>query len=168
MTWQRRNTFILAGLVGLAIITYYLQAQHKAASPLGIPFERLEIEEVERQKKGNVKTKDAIPAQEKVFADSESWDEFWAKYGGREPEVDFSTNLVAGVFIGAASPGHGVEITRITYDPNKQLTTIHVIDWQLNPHIVYPTVVVYPADVVRFPKQPGKWKFVRTAKIRPM
>jgi hypothetical protein len=132
-----------------------------------VPLTHLKIDEAERQTQGSVKEEDAIPAQERVFCDSESWHAFWAKYSKDEPpEVDFKTHQVAAVFLGAKpNSGYGVEIDRVTYDPKKKQTVIHVIELLPDPKMGYAAVIVYPSDLVVFPAHPGNVRFARDQKI---
>ena len=121
-----------------------------------LKFERLTIPEVERQKQGTGASDKAIPAQVKVFTNAASWREFWAGYTSDKPgDIDFRSNIVVGVFLGPASPGHGVEITRIDYHPKGPSNVIRVTDWKPSPSFTYPAVIVHPADVVRFPFRPS-------------
>jgi hypothetical protein len=133
-----------------------------------ISFSHLKVEEVERQAKGEVKEEDAIQAQERIFADSESWRAFWSSYGVSEvPKVNFKIHHVAAVFLGAKpNSGYGVEINRITYTPRKNLTVIHVVELLPDPQMAYLAVIVYPSDIVLFPAKPGKAQFARTRRIR--
>lgn len=132
-----------------------------------VNFRRLKIEELQRQIDGNIEEKDAIPAQERVFTDLNSWRAFWSQYSkGNIPEVDFKTSSVAAVFLGPKpNPGYGVKINRISYNSRTRLTVIHVIELLPNPKMGYAAVVVHPAEIVVFPALPGKLQFVRTRKI---
>jgi hypothetical protein len=109
---------------------------------------------------------DAIQAHERVFTDSESWRAFWSPYG-EVPKVDFKTRHVAAVFLGVKpNPGYGVEINKITYNPRKKLTVIHVVELLPDPQMGYFAVIVYPADIVVFPAKPGKVHFKRIQRVR--
>lgn len=132
-----------------------------------LAFSRLRIEEVERQARGTVKGEDAIPAQERVFVDAQSWRAFWSRYDGEQlPEVDFEKYRVAAVFLGASGPGHDIQVRKVTFDARERLTTVHVVELLPDPQKIYATVIVYPADVVVFPARPGAVAFVRTKKTR--
>jgi hypothetical protein len=130
-------------------------------------FSRLRVEEAERQAKGNAKEEDVIQAQERVFRDAESWRAFWSPYKDRQvPEVDFKKRYVAAVFLGAKpSPGYGVEISKIVYDPREKLTVVNVVELLPDPEMAYLGVNVYPSDIVAFPAQPGEVVFKRTRRI---
>jgi hypothetical protein len=131
-------------------------------------FSRLKVEEAERQAKGDAKEEDAIRAQERVFTDAESWRAFWSPYKtGKVPEVDFKTQHVAAVFLGPKpNPGFGVEIRKITHDPLKRLTVIHVLELLPDPRKMYAGLVVYPADIVVFPATPGQVRFEMARRVR--
>lgn len=160
-----RTAFFLVGVLSLSP---WLMAQQKMFTPqlIELAFVPLKVEEAERQARGTVKVENAIPAQEQVFPDEKSWHTFWDKYGGRAPKVDFNKNQVAAVFLGPASPGHEVEIRKITYDLHKKLIIIHVTELLPNPEKTYPTVVVYPSAIVVFSKEPGEVEFTHTKRTR--
>lgn len=145
-----------------------MEVKNTSSELQDIPFIRLRVEEAERQAGGDVREEDAIPAQERVFTDLECWHSFWAKYDlDKVPKVDFRTRLVAAVFLGAKpSPGYGVEISKITYDPQKKRTIIHIVELLPDPELAYAGVIVYPADIVIFPAKSGKVQFARTKKLR--
>ena len=53
-----------------------------------------------------------VPAQQIVFDDREVWKKFWRQYGHgwlKEPDLDFSRNVMAGVFLGEKAPGYDIE-----------------------------------------------------------
>ena len=133
-----------------------------------ITFSRLKVEAAEKQAKGSIKEELAIKARERVFTNSESWHAFWSPHvDGKVPQVDFNVNQVAAVFLGAKpNPGYGVEISKISYDPRKKLTVIHVVELLPDPEMSYLAVIVYPSDIVVFPAQPGKVHFERTQRVR--
>jgi protease stability complex PrcB-like protein len=145
-----------------------IQNTEKAPSqPQEVSFSRLKVPVAEKQARGQAKEEDAIPAQERVFVDSESWHAFWAKYdAGQAPQVDFKSRHVAAVFLSTKpSPGYGVEINRITYDPREKRTVIHVIELLPNPDRVYGGIIVYPADVVIFDTRLGEVQFSHIKKV---
>lgn len=131
-----------------------------------LSFSHLRVKELERQAKGEVKEEDAVQAQERIFTDPESWRAFWSRYG-EAPRVDFKMQHVAAVFSGAMpSPGYGIEIRKITYEPHKKLIVIHVVEFLPDPETGYADVIVYPSHVVVFPAKSGKVQFARTQRVR--
>jgi hypothetical protein len=163
-----RRTFIIEAMSLVLVpaeLCYAQRSRNERISGIQeVNFRRLKIEEVQRQTDGNVKEEDAIPAQERVFTDLNSWRAFWSRYGkGKIPEIDFKTSYVAAVFLGPRpNPGYGVKINKISYDARKKLTLIHVKESLPKPAMSYIDVVVYPADIVAFPAMAGRVQFVQT------
>jgi hypothetical protein len=131
-----------------------------------LPFDRLKINAIENQKQGSVRTDEAIPAQELVFTDAKSWQGFWAKNNITEfPIIDFNTTSVAAVFLGARGDGYDVRIKEITYDPQRNVITIYVVELLPSPEQILLGVVTYPADVVSFSSKEAEVEFIREQKV---
>ena len=133
-----------------------------------IPFTRLTIKEAERQKRGALGTKGAIPKQDIVFSNTNKWQDFWRIYGSDEIEnIDFTKSQVAGVFLGEKSnSGYSVEIKRVLYEADKHRIQIVVEEQVPSGSAIYATVLTYPADLVMFPKQSGDIEFIRASEKR--
>jgi hypothetical protein len=157
---------VLNLLLTIAFMTLF--AVDGSGATNDVKFTRLKMEALEQQKNGVARTDQAIPAQTLVFTNMPGWLTFWEKHGvSNPPRIDFSTNSVVGVFLGPASPGHAVEITRITYNQAKEIFSVYVTEWQPNPALTYSAVIIYPGDMVLFPKQVGKTEFIVSSKIQP-
>ncbi len=124
-----------------------------------INFKRLNTGEFEL--KANL-----IPAQRIISHNEEQWSDFWAKYGtGIEPQIDFEKYIVAGIFLGEKpNPGYGVEITKVKKVNNK--IEVKFTEYLPNPNLDYPSVLVYPYDIVYFPKAKGNIIFSGSQKVR--
>ncbi|MEM2951181.1 MAG: protease complex subunit PrcB family protein [Nitrososphaeria archaeon] len=109
---------------------------------------------------------DRIPAQNIIFTNKEQWKEFWAKYGsGVEPEINFEKYIAVGVFLGEKpNPGYGVEI--IDIKKKGEEVKIEFIEYLPNPLKGYIQIIVYPYDIVYFPKTEGKIVFFESKKMR--
>ena len=100
-----------------------------------------------------------VSPQEVIFSTKGSWIQFWNKYGeGEVPHVNFSQSIIAGIFLGEKpSPGYGVEIVGIQKIENQ--TEIQFVEYLPNPDLGYAAVLVYPYDLVVFPKTEGRFTF---------
>jgi hypothetical protein len=138
------------------------RAAPTTSSSVELVIERLDIPELKLQQLGTVQLEQAIPQQEQVFTDERPWTEFWARYGIKNhPTIDFNHRRAAGIFLGTRSAGWAVAIERVSYDPARALTTIHVVELQPDPDKVYPAVLIFPADVVAFETKPGRIETTR-------
>lgn len=129
-----------------------------------IPFTRLTIKEVEKQKTGSTGESGAIPKQDIIFSDAKAWQDFWRKYSRDDVEnVDFTKYTVAGVFVGEKpSSGYRVEIKKILYDPQKKVIQIKVEEQTPSRSTGQLTVLTYPADLVMFETLPGTIEFIHS------
>lgn len=107
-----------------------------------------------------------IPAQKIIFYKKEQWKDFWIKYGsGIEPQIDFEKYIVAGIFLGEKpNPGYGVEITKVKKVNNK--IEVKFTEYLPNPNLDYPSVLVYPYDIVYFLKAERKIIFSGSQIVR--
>jgi Carboxypeptidase regulatory-like domain len=146
--FTQRRVVVEAGRVTVLNIT--LEAV------LEIPFERLELNGIDRQLAscGGFK---AIRLRE-VFTDSESWQAFWAKYNIKAPSVDFQKHQVAAIFLGTLSNLGSVKISRITYNYRRKKAVIHV-ESNVCSGDPCSTVISGPAEIVVFPLKPGTTEF---------
>lgn len=122
-------------------------------------FKRLNISEFKL--KANL-----IPAQKITFHNENQWNDFWTRYGsGIEPKIDFDKYIVVGIFLGEKpSPGYGVEITKVRKARNEII--VEFIEYLPNPDLGYPGVLVYPYDIVYFPRTEGNVVFTGLKKVR--
>ena len=129
-----------------------------------VPFTRLTLKEVEKQKKGSTGKSGAVPKQDIIFSDAKAWQDFWRKYSRDDVEnVDFTKYTVAGVFLGEKpSSGYGVEIKKVLYDPERKVIQIKAEEQTPSASTGQLTVLTYPADLVMFPTRPGTIEFIHS------
>lgn len=129
-----------------------------------LPFTRLTIKEVEKQKKGSTGESGAIAKQDIIFGDAKAWRDFWRKYSRDEVEnVDFTKYTVAGVFLGEKpSSGYSVEIKKILYDSERKVIQIKAEEQTPSASMGQLTVLTYPSDLVMFLTRPGTIEFIHS------
>lgn len=167
---MKKPIFLFLAIVVLVITTACTNnnsGPEVQARPNELPLRHLRIAELEQQKKGIERAEGIIPRQEKLFSDQKSWGDFWERYVVKNPPaIDFSSEEVAAVFIGPISSGYDVQITKVLYDPVGHHKKIVITEYLPNPREGQLTVMVYPGDLVAFPKSPGDVVFERVKAVR--
>jgi len=106
-----------------------------------------------------------IPAQEIIFRDKKTWNEFWAQYDQDIPStIDFKKYIAVGIFEGGRSnSGYGIEVTKV-YETKSSVqvdTTKYVPNRKHN----YLTMMVYPFQIIYFRKTNKEITFNRATKV---
>jgi hypothetical protein len=99
-------------------------------------------------------------AHEAVVRTEREWGDLWeSKVGrGERPDVDFSTRMLAAVFLGTRSTaGYAVEITR-TYEREGTLV-VEYVERQPPPGMMVAQVITSPFHVVSLPRHEGPVEF---------
>jgi protease stability complex PrcB-like protein len=94
------------------------------------------------------------------------WAVAWRAHAGDDrpaPVVDFSKEMVVGVFLGTRrTSGYGVEIVR-TREENGALV-VQYVETPPSPRAVTAQVITMPYHLVAVPQRPGEVKFERVDK----
>jgi uncharacterized membrane protein len=103
-----------------------------------------------------------------VVRDEPEWHALWALHAGpgdAAPAVDFTTDVVVGVFAGEKpSPGHEVEIERVR--PDGAGVVVVLGDHVPAPGTVAAQMVVTPFHIVSLPRTGGPVRFTHVSRAR--
>ncbi len=100
-------------------------------------------------------------ARRVIIRDDQEWRAVWAQHAGSAaplPDVDFRSQMVAGVFAGdRPTPGYGVEIV----DARRQADTLAIVvsESRPAPGMMAAQVIVTPFHIVALPRFEGTVSF---------
>lgn len=104
-----------------------------------------------------------------VVRDQAAWASLWAEHAGKDaalPKIDFSKQMVIGVFRGAQPDGcHSTSIGAVDFRDGK-LRVVHV-DTVPGPGIVCTMAIVYPAALVVVNRSDAPVQFIREVRSLP-
>ncbi|MGQ0549667.1 MAG: hypothetical protein ACT4PY_08385 [Armatimonadota bacterium] len=88
-----------------------------------------------------------------VIRDTAAWAELWQRHapGRPAPSVDFSRDMVVGVFTGVSQDSSGIWITRIVREPDRLTVFYSLVDSKAVP-MSQDAVPVLPFHIVRVPR----------------
>jgi hypothetical protein len=104
---------------------------------------------------------DIVLARQVVVRDETAWQALWKEHGVTKlpPKVDFSTDMVLGVFLGSRpQSGYGVQISR-AYMDGGSLVVEYVVR-KPEPGAMTAQVVTAPYILVQVPERAGAVRFV--------
>ncbi|MBN2381093.1 protease complex subunit PrcB family protein [candidate division WOR-3 bacterium] len=107
-----------------------------------------------------------------VFRDAKSWEAFWDDHcravslegeNLEAPEVDFSAQMLVGVFSGEKpTGGYGINIQRVL-EGSKSLV-VEYVEKSPDPDAMVSQVITYPCHIVAIPRSDKTVEFKRTNK----
>ena len=103
--------------------------------------------------------------REVVIRSAADWAALWKEHGARDPlpAVDFSREMVVGVFIGVRNTtGYGVEIVRAV--GNGSVTTVQFVEASPGRDAITAQVLTAPYHLAAMPKHDGEVRFQKVEK----
>jgi len=104
---------------------------------------------------------DIMEPREAVVRSAGDWQTLWRDHGGpgaMAPEVDFSTEMVVGVFLGARNTGgYDVEITGV--EPEAKGLVVRYTETMPGPGAMLAQVITSPFHLIRVARTDGDVRF---------
>lgn len=103
-----------------------------------------------------------------VVRDEAAWATLWAEHAGKDvalPKIDFSKQMVIGVFRGLQPSGcHYTGVDGVNFEHGK--LNVHYVDSVPGPNIACIAIVVYPAHLVVVNRSEAPVEFMREVRTR--
>ncbi|SFD05047.1 protease complex subunit PrcB family protein [Massilia yuzhufengensis] len=146
-----------------AVVTQPMQVVSVPRTDAPVEFRRIVSEFVNFKSVEPLLRTQVTTARNVVVRDEAAWAALWAEHAGKDvalPKVDFSRQMVVGVFRGAQPDGcRSTGISSVGFDQGK-LRVVHT-DTVPGPGVICTMAIVYPAHLVTPPRSEAPVEFVQ-------